>query len=124
MSHNAKLKKELVRFTQLCEEVLVAATQDLAVLVNHQVKASKIVSLSLKIESIQQLAEATPPENVGKLSRLRSLSEELLSGVKWICQIAQQVARKAATLRDYSQFWRYLTHWPERLHALWFKADR
>lgn len=91
------------RLIHSCEEMLVLAARDLAVLTKHGIHASDIVALAHTCESLQKM----PNEEVSCRQRRQQylqLKEHLLNGIYRICKRAIRVKDRSLRRARYKAF--------------------
>ncbi len=96
--NNSVGKSTSKRLLNSCEEMLVLAARDLAVLTKIGIHASDIVDLAHTYESLQEISSEESGSNSNKQQYLQ-LKEHLLNGIYRICKRAIQV--KDQSLRRY-----------------------
>lgn len=111
------LTYKITHFVQSCEELLVAAARDLAVLNKHDIKARRIVSLSQACESLQQLAH-THTQDPQHKQKIGGLCRELLIGIGNICSRAKQIKDHSLRRPTYERFHTNMDHWWRNLGTI------
>lgn len=105
------------RLINSCEEMLVLAARDLAVLTKLGIHASDIVALAHTCESLQQISCEEPGARSNKQQYLQ-LKEHLLNGIYRICKRAIRVKDRSLRRGRYKAFMqeinRYLQDFSDR----------
>lgn len=91
------------RLINSCEEMLVLAARDLAVLTKTGIHASDIVALAHTCESLQKISSEEPSSNPNK-QQYQQLKEHLLNGIYRICKRAIRVKDQSLRRGRYKAF--------------------
>lgn len=111
------LTYKIKHFVQSCEELLITAARDLAILTKHDIRAKRIVSLSQACESLLRLAHTQSPDSQRK-REIGGLCRELLLGIGNICSRAKQIKDTSIRRPDYERFHTNMDHWWRNLGTI------
>ena len=117
LKREVQVKKELGLFLASCEELLITAARDLAVLNQYDVKAHLIVSLSLICEGLQRLREKEHWQ-VEEINHIRESCRELLLGLGGICHRVRQIDGQNVRRASYDRFELKMNYWWQSLGSL------
>ncbi|MEM8887672.1 MAG: hypothetical protein AAGD28_06765 [Bacteroidota bacterium] len=117
LKREEQVKKELGQFLVSCEELLITAARDLAVLNQYDVKAHVIVSLSLVCEGLQRL-RLKKSWQVGEINHIRESCRELLLGLGGICHRVRQIEGQNVRREVYDRFELKMNYWWQSLGSL------
>lgn len=111
-------RKMLLGFISSCEEILIAAARDLAVLTRYDIKANFIVKLSKACESLQKIC-TTAHHDQNKHKIIRETCRHLLMGIGNICHRAQQIQDHALRKEVYDRFRLKMNYWWQSLASVY-----
>lgn len=110
--------KILLRFISSCEEMLITAARDLAVLTKYDIDAHFIVNLSQKCEALQTVCTSSI-SGIKKQEKIRELSRHLLIGIGNICYRVKQIQDKPIRYETYDKFSLKLNYWWHSLASIY-----
>lgn len=116
--NNLEEGKVLEKFISSCEEILITAARDLAVLTNYDIKANFIVNLSQECERLQKICTA-PYKESKKQKIIREACRQLLIGIGNICHRAKQIQDKPLRHDVYDKFSLKMNYWWQRLACVY-----
>lgn len=115
--HHTKedFRNKISHFVQSCEELLIAAARDLAVLNKYDIGAKRIVSLSQACESLAQLTHTKDAHSKQKIGHL---CRELLLGIGNICSRAKLIKDSSLRRPVYERFHTNMDQWWRNLGTM------
>ena len=111
------VKQELDHFLRACEQLLITAARDLAVLNQYDIKAQLIVSLSLICESLQRI-KGRESLKTAEINHIRESCRELLLGLGGICHRVRQIEGQNLRREEYDSFELKMNYWWQSLGSL------
>ena len=111
------VKQELDHFLTACEQLLITAARDLAVLNQYDVKAQLIVSLSLICEGLRRIKGREGLKNA-EINHIRESCRELLLGLGGICHRVRQIEGQNLRREAYDSFELKMNYWWQSLGSL------
>ena len=111
------LRHKIILFLRSCEELLITAARDLAVLTQHDIQARRIVSLSETREALQDLIQ-NQPANPHNKRKIGSLYRELLVGAGNICARVKLIKDNSLRRPVYERFQLNMDDWWRNLGTI------
>ena len=109
--YQARIKaKRLQEFVDFCENTLVHAARDLAILTKHGIRATEIVKLATLNELLEKLINDI--KKPGKAyTKINSLIHELSTGMISMCKTASQISVPSfSTIKYHKSLNYFLVH--------------